>query len=169
MKVLVYAFKPWGKRPSNISQEVLANIKKRRNLIRVVFPVRFDREMFLKKVKAIAPDLIIGLGQYPRGNKIRIERQALNLWKLHKQDKPQTILRAGPSKIKVSLKLKKDSSSWVSYNGGQYVCNFSMYVILDFLKNNKDVKFGFIHIPKDHDVAQATKFVDKKLQEINSP
>lgn len=124
--------------------------------------------MFTDKIKNTSPDLVIGLGQYPRGHKIRIERRALNLWKVRKQDRPQTILKNRPAKLKVNLKLKKDNNSWLSYNGGQYVCNFSMYVILNFLRDNKKTKYGFIHIPKNYDVTKATKFVIKKLKEINS-
>ena len=49
-----------------------------------------------------------------------------------------------------------------STDAGDYVCNFSMYVMLDHIRRNRlDMHYGFIHIPHDYDVLKATRLVEK--------
>lgn len=71
--------------------------------------------------------------------------------------------------ILASAVLKKDTNSWLSYNAGTYVCNFSMYIISDLLQNS-GVKYAFLHIPKQFDVDTAVHFVEAKIKEmVNYP
>ena len=99
------------------------------------------------------------MGQSSKGEKIKIERKAINL---RKDNKVNKILKNKPRYQFVNLKLQKDRNSWISYNAGRGVCNFSMYVILDFIKN-KNIKFAYLHIPKDFNFGKAIKFVNNKI------
>jgi len=116
-------------------------------------PVKFHKNIFLNTIKKYNPDIILGIGQCARGNIIRIERKASNL------KKTQYKL--------VNLKLKKNKYSRISYNAGSFVCNFSMYVILDYIKNKK-IKFAFIHIPHNYDLSKSIKFIESKIYEARN-
>jgi len=56
-----------------------------------------------------------------------------------------------------------------SHNAGEYVCNYSIYVILDYLKRHRlPTRFGFIHIPYDYNLARAQGFLLKVVREIQT-
>ncbi len=165
MKILIYGFKPYKKWKENIAEKIISKVRKRENLEKLIFPVKFKKEIFLEKIKKSKPDIILGLGQAPRSRKIRIEKRAVNLKKYNKKEKPKIIFRNKPKYLFVNLKLKKDNSSRISYDAGKYVCNFSMYVISDYCKN-KNIKFTFIHIPKNYNLNKATKFIESKINEV---
>ena len=160
MKVLIYGFGPWGKLKENITEEVLIKIKNRKNLRKVVFDVRFCRNQFIEEIVKFKPEIIIGMGQYPQGNKLRIERRAINLKKDLKEER---ILKNGPNFLFSTLRIKNSNNFKISYNAGKYVCNYSMYVISDFIKN-KNIKFSFVHIPREYNVAMAVKQIEEIIQ-----
>jgi hypothetical protein len=56
----------------------------------------------------------------------------------------------------------------ISYNAGDYVCNFSMYVILDYARRHTGeiAQLGFVHIPHRYDPKKATRFVRKVLNQL---
>jgi len=164
-KILIYGFKPFQGLKENITEKIIENIKNRKNLRKVVFPVKFEKKMFLNEIKEFEPDIILGLGLHPRGKKIRIERKAVNLKQFSKKDIPKPIYKNKPKYLFATLKLKRDKESWISYDAGKYVCNFSMYTLLEFTKN-KNIKFAFLHIPKDYNLNKAVKFVGSKIDEI---
>lgn len=165
MKILIYGFKPYGRWRENITERVVGKVRGRKGLKKAVFPVRFERGIFLKEIKKCKPDIILGLGQCPRGKKLRIERRAANLKRSSKKEKPKIISKGRPKYQFVNLRLEKSKISWVSYNAGKYVCNFSMYIISDFSKD-KNIKFAFIHIPKDYDVNKAVEFIETEIDGI---
>lgn len=167
MKVLIYGFKPYRDYKENVTEKIVRKITHRKGLIKTVFPVRFDKNMFLEKIKIVKPNIILGLGQCPRGNKIRIERKAVNLMKEDKKESLEIISRKGAEYVFVTFKLKKDKDSWISYDAGKYVCNFSIYIISNFSRH-RNIKFAFLHIPKDYNVDKAVKFVDRKIEEMLS-
>jgi pyrrolidone-carboxylate peptidase len=163
MKTLIYGFMPYKEWKNNITEKIVKKVKGK-NLVKVVFPVRFEKRVFLDKIRRSKPDIIIGLGQHPRGKKIRIERKAMNTWAHSKQEEPRKISK-GPKHYFLTAKLKKNKYSWISYNAGSYVCNFSMYIISDFIKNKK-IRFAFIHISKEYRADKAAKFVENKIKEL---
>lgn len=161
MKILLYGFKPYGKYRTNISEEIIKKIPPRKNLKKLIFPVVFEKNIYLKAVEDFTPDLILGLGQYPRGKKMRIERKAINL-KGTKIKGYQVIEENGPKLRLVNWKLKKERNLWFSYNAGKFVCNFSMYVFSELARKNK-AKFAFLHVPKDFKIDLAVKLVEDKI------
>ena len=53
-----------------------------------------------------------------------------------------------------------------SRNAGDYVCNLSMYVMLDDLRRHcPDTRFGFVHVPHDYNAERAVRFVCRMLRE----
>lgn len=159
MKILIYGFKPWGKFKENITEKILIKIRNRKNIKKIVFNVEFNKNQFISEIIKFNPEIIIGLGQCSQGDKLRIERKAVNLRKnkLKKESKP--ILKNRLRFLFSTLKIKNDSRLKISYNAGKYVCNYSMYVIADFIKN-KSIKSGFIHIPKEYNIKKATKQIE---------
>ena len=150
MKILLYGFKLFGKYKTNISERVVNNIQPRQGLVKVVFPVKFNKSLFTRTVKQVRPDVILGIGQCGRGNKIRIERTAHN---------------QGQHVRHVSLQLRPDAVSRISYDAGDYVCNFSMVTILDALRRTS-TKFAFIHVPQAFNLDKAVQFVERQLKAI---
>ncbi|MGV8161810.1 MAG: hypothetical protein ACP5N2_00580 [Candidatus Nanoarchaeia archaeon] len=166
MKLLLYGFGPYLSHKDNVTMHVLKKLKVEKNIIckKVIFDVKYDKKMFLSEIKKFNPDVIIGLGQCARGKKIRIERRAVNI-KGTKQ-KVKSIYKNKPRFIFASIKLKMNKISRLVYNKSDgYVCNYSMYAILDYC-SGLEIKYAFIHIPKKFDVASATKFLNQKINEL---
>ncbi len=164
MKILLYGFKPYKKFKSNITEEIINKISPRKDLRKVVFPVKFNKRIFLKEVRFYKPDIIIGLGQHPRGKKIRIERKTINL-RGSKDKGYRAIDRKGTKFQFVNLRLKKDDISRLSYKAGKYVCNFSIYILSKWSREN-NIKFAFLHIPKSFNVSLAVNFVESKIEKV---
>jgi pyrrolidone-carboxylate peptidase len=146
MRLLIYAFKPYGPYPHNISEQVLAAMPDKRGIVKRIFPVRFDYQMFYKTFKEVAPDIVIGLGQHPRARKIRIERKAMNLMKLD-DGTIQTIKADAPVARYSNLKLPESPITTVTYDAGTYVCNYSMFAMGEYAELS-NVQYGFLHIPR---------------------
>lgn len=162
MKILVYAFKSYVHWKKNITEQVLENINNQKNIVKIVFPQKFNRKMISKAVKEIRPDMIIGLGQCEDGELLRIERKAYNYKKLNEKKQKVAILIDHPNHYFLNLYLKDDENSWHSYYAGDDVTNNSMYLIAHLFKN---IHFAFINIPKDYDQKKAAEFVEKKIAE----
>jgi pyroglutamyl-peptidase len=170
MRVMIYGFGPYGQFKDNITQQIVRELPASRNLKKIVFPVRFDKKQFTDAVKKHRPDLVLGLGQCSRGRLLRIERRAVNLRRNNKSRKGRAIVRGRPKMLASSLRLAAlnfGKRTKVSRNAGDYVCNFSMYVILNYLRRHRpDARFGFIHVPHDYDRKRAVKSVTKVLKTL---
>ena len=63
-----------------------------------------------------------------------------------------------------TLELKSGRQAARSDNAGDYVCNYSMYVMLDHIASRKlDIPFGFVHIPYNYHRRKARRFVQDVL------
>lgn len=167
MKILIYGFGPYKEWKDNFSVKTIKKIK-RKNLIKIIFPVELKKKVYLDKIKRFKPDVILGIGQdpRPRSNKIRIERKARNVWRHTKKEKVKKISKNKPSYYFVNLKLKKAKEAWLCYNASDYACNFSMYVMMEFIKTkNKNIRYAFFHIPRNYNLKKAVRFVESKIDE----
>ena len=162
MKILVYGFGPYKEWRDNVTVRVLSLLKERDNLHSKVFDVEFDEDMFLAEVNSLEPDIVIGMGQHPRARKIRIERTAVNRKRNSREEEPEPIHPGGPEKVYVNLKLHPSSDTRVTYDAGDYVCNFSMYVMGRYCAEN-DIKYAFLHVPMKIDPEIAAGIVDDML------
>jgi pyroglutamyl-peptidase len=168
-RVLVYGFGPYQQFKDNVTSRIVKKLRASRGLKKIVFPVKFDKRQFTGAVRKHRPGVVLGLGQCSTGSRLRIERQALNGRRARRQQKRRPILPGGPKKRPTNLRLSSAALGGAELSGspGDYVCNFSMYVILDYLERHGcKAEFGFIHIPHDYPLAKAARSVRKVLREI---
>jgi len=132
--------------------------------------VRFHRGQFVNTLQRFKPDIVLGLGQSSRRG-VDVEAQAANRRRARPADPPKRISPRGPARIKTTLALKVGRGAGKSRNAGDYVCNFSMYVMLDHIRRHDlRILYGFIHIPYDYEQKKASGWVTKILgrcQRIN--
>jgi pyroglutamyl-peptidase len=152
MRILIYGFGPYRQFRNNITEKIVRALPRRSGLKKIVFPVRFHKSQFIEAVKRFSPDIVLGLGQCSRGRILRLETRAANQWRNSKLDKPKPTVPGGPPKLSTNLKLKLARRARVSNDAGDYVCNYSMYVMLDYIKRRRlPVLYGFIHVPRVYD------------------
>lgn len=169
MRILIYGFGPYLHFKDNVTQKILRKLPRRTWLKKVVFPVKFNRTQFLQTVKAHSPDVILGLGQCSAGQRLRIERRAVNRRRSGKKQKARPIVPGGARQLSTDLKLTGGGWARSSHNAGEYVCNFSMYVILDELRRRRlSLRYGFIHIPHGYDPGKAVRFLITALENIRA-
>ena len=161
LRILLYGFGPYLQFRDNITAKILRLLPRRRGLRKVVFPVQFDRRQFIEAIQRTKPDIVLGLGQSSR-QRIEIERQAANRRRTRPGVSSRQILPGAPQRLPTTLRLRVGGEARRSTDAGDYVCNFSMYVMLDHIRRNRlDMDYGFIHIPHDYDVLNATRLVEK--------
>jgi pyroglutamyl-peptidase len=166
MRILLYGFGPYKQFRHNISAKIVKALPRQPGLIRLVFPVRFHGRQFVKALTKYRPDIVLGLGQSSR-NRIDIESRARNRRRAGKEVRPRAIRKNGPSWLGTTLKLKLERQARRSRNAGDYVCNYSMYVALHYIKRNRlRTKFGFVHIPHDYDPREARRYVIAVLKKL---
>jgi len=167
MRILVYGFGPYRRFRNNVTEKIIRRLPRRRELRTIIFPVKFHRCQFIDAVRKHDPEVILGLGQCSRGRRLRIERRAVNKRRNDKGKKAKPIIRGGPRQLPTNLKLNIGAQMRFSRNAGDYVCNYSMYVILDYLKRRRvSVRFGFIHIPYDFEPRKAKGILMKAIGKI---
>jgi pyroglutamyl-peptidase len=167
MRLLIYGFGPYRQFQENVTEKILRRLPRRSGLKKIVFPVRFHRGQFLNAINEHSPDVILGLGQCSYGQRLRIEAQAVNRRRNNQREKTKPILAGGPPRLRTNLKLALGGQGKSSNKAGEYVCNYSMYVILDFIKRRQfSIRFGFIHIPHRYDYQKAIRLLEKAIGKI---
>lgn len=165
MRVLIYGFGPYRQFRDNITAKILETLPVSGGLKKIVFPVRFDRNQFVRALKRHRPDIVLGLGQSSRRN-IEIEARALNRRREGKTNEGP-ISAVGPRWLPTTLGIKAGRQTRRSRNAGDYVCNYSMYVMLAHIARTKmRIPFGFIHIPHDYERRKAGRFVRRVLRSV---
>jgi pyroglutamyl-peptidase len=158
MRLLIYGFGPYREFADNITERILGKFPQRKGLKKIVFPVRFRKRQFINVVKDYKPDIILGLGQCSRGQRLRIESRAKNRRRNNPKEKARPIIAGGPRSLGTNLRLALNGES--SNNAGEYVCNYSMYVMLHFIKRERlPIRYGFIHIPYPYDYKRAVRLL----------
>jgi pyroglutamyl-peptidase len=168
MRVLVYGFGPYKQFKSNITQKIVRNLPRSPDLKTIVFPVRFTKSQFTAAIAKHRPDAILGLGQCSTGTKLRIERRAINLRRDRKEEKGRAIVRGGAKWLRTTLKVDGlGRQAKESRSAGDYVCNYSMYVMLEDLKRRRQkTRYGFIHIPHDYPLARASRLIGRAVRRL---
>jgi pyroglutamyl-peptidase len=167
MRLLIYGFGPYRHFQDNVTEKIIRRLRRRDGRKKIVFPVKFHKGQFFNAIKKHRPDLILGLGQCARGERLRIEVQAVNRRRNSPDDKARPILAGGPPSLKTSIRLALGRQGKSSNKAGEYVCNYSMYIILDFIKRHRlPIRFGFIHIPHRYDYRKAMRLVEKAIGKI---
>jgi pyrrolidone-carboxylate peptidase len=164
--ILVYGFGPYRQFKQNITARIVTCLPRRAWLKKIVFPVRFHRRQFVEALDRFKPDVVLGLGQSSR-RKIEVESRAVNRKRVGRRAKLRPIMSRGERFLKTTLEPKLGRQARRSANAGDYVCNFSMYVMLDhILRNRAKIPYGFIHIPHDYDPVKARRLVERALRRL---
>lgn len=160
MHLLIYGFGPYKQFKENITARVLKKLPEKKGVKKVIFPVRFQQRQFIEALKKHKPEVVLGLGQTSRGTRLKIERRAVNRRRENKNEKTRPICPGGARWLSTTLRLTGGSQARQSNNAGDYVCNYSMYVILDYLRHRGiPARFGFIHMPHDYNLRSARRYV----------
>jgi pyrrolidone-carboxylate peptidase len=163
MRILIYGFGPYRQFQENITARIVKSLAPRAGLKKEVFPVRFQRSQFIGALRRHNPDYVLGLGQSERKN-IEIETRAANRKRMSKAAPAHSISKHGRRWLPTTLTVKIGRSK----SAGDYVCNYSMYVIIDYLmRQAPNAKFGFIHIPFDYDAAKAAKVIEWMICQLS--
>jgi len=166
-RILIYGFGPYRHFQKNVTETIVRRFPQLPRLRRIVFPVKFQKAQFIKAVNEHKPDVILGLGQCSRGSLLRIETGAYNRRRSTKQEKPRPIAGGGARKLPTNLPLDLGRQARASYRPGDYVCNYSMYIIMEFLRRRRwQSRLGFVHIPHKADPEKVTKLLTKALDKI---
>lgn len=161
MRILVTAFEPYGGNDTNISQRVLDATQA--DVAKLLLPVSFRRapEVLNEAIGQLQPDVIIAMGQAAEGDKIRLERLAINLMDSAKGDNDgyipdeELICPEAPLALKTALPVKQLCADCInaglptiiSNSAGSYVCNRVYWEALHYTE-----KALFVHIPKNMDI-----------------
>jgi pyroglutamyl-peptidase len=165
-RILVYGFGPYRQFRENITAKIVKALARAPGVRGAVFQVRFQRGQFVRALERHRPDIVLGLGQSARPA-IEIETRAANRRRADRKHKHAPIRKGGPRWYQTTLEMKLGSGIGRSSNAGDYVCNFSMYVMLDHIRRaGADARFGFIHIPHDADLGKATRTVAGALAKM---
>lgn len=173
MRILVTAFEPFGGSDTNISQRVLDAIQA--DVAKLLLPVSFRRapEVLNEAIEQFQPDVIIAMGQATEGDKIRLERLAINMMDSAKGDNDgylpaeELICPEAPLALKTSLPVKQLCADCinagfptkVSNSAGLYVCNCIYFEALRRTPNSL-----FVHIPKNMDVETAKQTINQLIK-----
>lgn len=163
MAILLYGFGPYRQFRDNITARIIRSLPSQAGLKKFIFPVRFQRRQFIDALNRHKPDIVLGLGQSSR-KRIEVETWARNRRCGRKLDRPRPIFKDKPKSLPTTLSIRAGRWAGISKDAGDYVCNYSMFVLLDEIgRRRMKTSFGFIHIPHDCDQEKARRFVERIL------
>ena len=164
-KLLITGFEPFGGEEINPSWEAVIRIGSEINgysITKLCLPVVFSEaaDTVIRCAEELSPDVILCIGQAGGRNAVTPELVAINLRHASipdnrgNQPKDEEIIRGGPSAYFTTVPARKMAeavnasgiSSQLSYSAGAYVCNDTLYTLLDYFASS-DTRVGFIHIP----------------------
>lgn len=165
-RILLYGFGPYRQFRENITAKIIKSLSPAAGLERVVFPVRFHRGQFVQALKRHKPEIVLGLGQSARRT-IELETRAGNRRRAGKKAKARAIRKDGARWLPTTLNTKLGRRVKRSNSAGDYVCNFSMYIMLDLIEREAvKTQFGFMHIPHNVTLPEAVRAVAGVLKKF---
>ncbi|WP_172194649.1 pyroglutamyl-peptidase I [Saccharibacillus qingshengii] len=173
MNILISGFEPFGESPINPTQELLEQIGvgflgegyTDVELHTLLLPVRYDEGAgaLLDEVKRLRPDAVIACGLAAGRTAVTPERIAINVKDTEqyadnagRSPRDEPIRAGGPDGQFATLPIREISQalcaagipSAISNTAGTYICNNTMYALLDDLNTEKSQALaGFIHFP----------------------
>lgn len=176
--ILLTYFEPFGGAETNISQQVAEGIEVE-GVVKLCLPVSFKcaPKMLREAIERYQPTFILCLGQCAEGEKIRLERFALNLMDSEKGDNDgympneDTIDVDIPLALRTGLAIKQLKTECVnaglpviiSNSAGLYVCNRIYWEALHYTD-----KALFVHIPKNMNPEMAQKTILLIIKQLTS-
>jgi pyrrolidone-carboxylate peptidase len=168
MRILVYGFGPYREFRSNITATIIKALSPLPGLRTAVFPVRFNRQQFIDVLELHKPELVIGLGQCTR-DRIEVESRAINRKRTTDTGLAKPIRKSGAEFLPTTLDINLGPKVGQSDTAGDYVCNYSMYVMLEYIsRSGRNIRFGFFHIPNDFDSGKGVALVTRVIAQIQA-
>lgn len=172
-KLLLTGFETFLDHPSNPTEELVKRLDGKQvgdyHIIGSVLPVIFDQagKRIIAMIKEHQPDAIISLGLSAGRHQITPERVAINCidgpqdnagnkYQDQKIDEQGADAYFSTLPIREMVNRMRDVQlpANVSNSAGTYVCNYTMYTVLHFLKQQQlELPAGFIHVPAHHELA----------------
>lgn len=180
MKILITAFEPFGGDTINPTERLLADIGKEEiagaEIHTLLLPVVFDEcaDKLLAAVEAIRPDAVICCGLASGRTAITPEQIAINLKEVPKEssvadnngnrpyeerinpDGPDGLFSLLPVRKMVDGMKEQGVPASISYSAGTFICNNTMYALLDYIRTNQlPMIGGFVHFPASEEMSAA--------------
>lgn len=169
MKILISGFEPFGDSPINPTQELLERIAEDTfeniEVHTLLLPVRYDdcADRLLEETGRLRPDAVIACGLAAGRTSITPERIAINIKDTEsyadnggRSPHDEWIREDGPDGLFATLPIRQiveelraaDIPSSISNTAGTYICNNTMYALLDRLQQKGEKTLaGFVHFP----------------------
>ncbi|QOY34067.1 pyroglutamyl-peptidase I [Anaerobacillus isosaccharinicus] len=172
MKILVTGFEPFGGMEVNPTSALVKSLQEETlvgfEIHSCTLPVVYDHcvQTLITKINEVNPDVVICCGlAFGRGS-ITIERIGINVKDTAGEglkgdnqgekpvdekiipDGPDGIFSTIPIRTMVNELVKNGIPAKVSNTAGTYICNNTLYGVLNFISLNKrQIKAGFVHFP----------------------
>ncbi|WP_342572038.1 pyroglutamyl-peptidase I [Paenibacillus sp. FSL R5-0749] len=177
VKILISGFEPFGGdtvNPTGALMEALTNeVVEGAELKTVLLPVHFDEcaDLLIAEMEAYRPDVVIACGLAKGRTCITPERIAVNVKDIppgsyadNQGQRPvdEPIVDGSPDGLFSTLPIRamvNDMSaagipSAVSNTAGTYICNNTMYRLLDHIRVGQlPIRAGFVHFPASTEMA----------------
>nr|WP_154984554.1 pyroglutamyl-peptidase I [Paenibacillus xylanexedens] len=177
MKFLISGFEPFGGdavNPTGALMEALAHeVIEGAVLKTVLLPVNFDEcaDMLIAEMQVFQPDIVIACGLAKGRTAITPERIAINVKDIppgsyadNQGQRPvdEPIAAGSPDGLFSTLPIRAMVNDMtaagipatVSNTAGTYICNNTMYRILDYIRLQQlSVRAGFVHFPASTEMA----------------
>ncbi|MBQ9325210.1 MAG: pyroglutamyl-peptidase I [Clostridia bacterium] len=167
MKILVTGFTPFGNDTVNPSWEAVSRLPDEidgATVQKVLLPVEYRRVRTLleERLRNDMPDAVMCVGQAGGRAMITPEKVAINCMDASlpdqagllasdlpvREDGPTAYFSTLPIKGMVSAMQQSGIPGALSYSAGTYVCNSTMYHLLDLIAQLQlPVRGGFVHVP----------------------
>jgi pyroglutamyl-peptidase len=179
MKILISGFEPFGGSTVNPTEKLVRAIAEETfvgvELRTVLLPVYFDDcvDLLLQEIEEFRPDALISCGLAGGRTGITPERIAVNLKDIapdasypdNKGVRPQDmpINPDGPDGLFTKLPIRRmvgrlkeaGIPASISYSAGTFICNNSMYGVMDYIRENDlSMIAGFVHFPASDEMAE---------------
>ena len=174
--ILLTFFEPFGESATNISQQVAEGIDTE-GVVKLCLPVSFQRSPheLREAIERYQPGIILSLGQCAEGEKIRLERFAINMMDSVKGDNDgympdeQPIEDNTPLTLRTGVNIKQLHSECMnaglptvlSNSSGLYVCNRVYWEALRYTD-----KALFVHIPKNMNLKPVRNTINFLVKQI---
>lgn len=172
MKILISGFEPFGGSSINPTERLVKEIKhdafEGAEIRTILLPVHYDEcaEILLQEMKAYGPDAVIACGVAGGRTAITPERIAVNIKDVPPEstisdnrgarpqdepidpDGPDGLFSSLPIRLMVNRMKEAGIPASVSNTAGTYICNNTMYAILNEIRIQQLATMGgFVHFP----------------------
>ena len=178
MKVLVSGFEPYGEMSVNPTQTLAEEARNFEiegvEVHSVLLPVNYDEcvEKVTGEIDCLSPDVVISCGLFPGRTAVTPERVGLNVKDTMVDDpiadnrgkkptdepidpvRPDALFSMLPYREITNNLLAAGIPAFVSNSAGTYICNNTLYGLVDYVKKNElPTVAGFVHFPASTEMA----------------